>query len=153
MQNLTFLLFPDESDADTEDNIELENINREAKESGYSSGKQSTSNSPISLANDYSNETRNLGVNDSNVTILISPTAADLSIENKELSGDRTSQNVDTNDYPNPEDEASSDALSLCIMTDSEVTSSEDVTAKLNNYEEISSDTIITEVMKRFIFV
>jgi len=151
------ILFAEESDADVEDNIEVDNSHPEIGESGYSSEKTSAVTSPISPTdrlhhhsnNDFNNGTNNTaslegGNRDSNLdpaqvrhpasnNTLISPNPTDMSMTDLtqiRMPSEKTDRNVGT---VSSENEASIAALSTSMIVNSDITSPEALTASLSS--------------------
>lgn len=150
------MLLAEESDADVEDNIEVDNSHPEIGESGYGSEKASAVASPISPAdhlhhhpsNDLNNDVSNAanledGNPDSNldpaqvrhpasINTLTSPSPTDVSMTDLtqiRMPSEKTDRNVGT---VSSENEASAAALSNSIIN-SDVTSPEAPTASLSS--------------------
>ncbi|XP_029171338.1 ubiquitin carboxyl-terminal hydrolase 16 isoform X2 [Nylanderia fulva] len=146
----------EESDADVEDNIEVDNSHPEIGESGYSSEKASAVTSPISLtdhhqhhsSNDFNNdvdtltslEDGNLGNNADttkirhlvNINVLPSPSPTDVSMTDLtqiRMPSEKLDGNVGS---VSSENEASATALSTMIPN-SDITSPEAPTASLSS--------------------
>jgi len=150
------ILFAEESDADVEDNIEVDNSHPEIGESGYSSEKASAVTSPISPtdrlhhhSNNDLNDTNNTaclegGSRDSNLdpaqvrhpasnNTLISPSPTDMSMTDLtqiRMPSEKTDRNVGT---VSSENEASAAALSASMIVNSDITSPEALTASLSS--------------------
>jgi len=151
------ILFAEESDADVEDNIEVDNSHLEIGESGYSSEKVSAVTSPISPTDrlhHYSNNGPNNDANnvpsleegnrDSNLdstqvrlpasnNTLISPSPTDVSMTDLtqiRIPSEKTDRNVGT---ISSENEASAAALSTSMIVNSDITSPEALTASLSS--------------------
>lgn len=145
-------MFLEESDADVEDNIEVDNFRPEVRESGYSSEKASAVTSPVSPADHpHHNSSNNLNdVNNAaslddgnldnlepaqvrhpaNINTLTSPSPTDVSM--MDLTQIRMSEKVDKNiGTVSSENEASAAALSMIVNSD--VTSPEAPTASLSS--------------------
>ncbi|GAB1868670.1 Ubiquitin carboxyl-terminal hydrolase [Camponotus japonicus] len=146
----------EESDADVEDNIEVDHSHPEIGESGYSSEKASAVTSPISLidphhhpSNDFSNdinnltslEDGNLGNNADitqirhlvNINVLTSPSPTDVSMTDLtqiRMPSEKSDRNVSS---INSENEASATMLSTSMVPNSDVTSPEAPTASLSS--------------------
>ncbi|XP_011143262.1 ubiquitin carboxyl-terminal hydrolase 45 isoform X1 [Harpegnathos saltator] len=156
-ENNDSVLKSEESDADVEDNIEVDNFHPEVGESGYSSEKASAVASPISPAdhlNHYSSNDLSSDVNDmsnlddgnldnnldsaqvrqpANINALTSPSPTDVSMT--DLTQIRMpSEKVDRNvGIVSSENEASAVALSTSLIVNSDVTSPEAPTASLSS--------------------
>lgn len=150
------ILFPEESDADVEDNIEGDHFHPEIGESGYSSEKASAVTSPISLtdphhhpSNDFNNdinnltslEDGNLGNNADitqirhlvNINVLTSPSPTDVSMTDLtqiRMLSEKSDRNVGS---VSSENEASVTALSTSMIPNSDVTTPEVPTASLSS--------------------
>lgn len=156
VENNDSVLKSEESDADVEDNIEVDNSHPEIGESGYGSEKASAVASPISPAdhlhhhpsNDLNNDVSNAanledGNPDSNldpaqvrhpasINTLTSPSPTDVSMTDLtqiRMPSEKTDRNVGT---VSSENEASAAALSNSIIN-SDVTSPEAPTASLSS--------------------
>lgn len=166
-------LISEESDADVEDNIEIDNSHPEIGESGYSSEKASAVTSPVSPgdhhphhANDFNStispEDNNLDNNlDSaqvrhpvNINALTSPSPTDVSMTDLtqiRMPSEKTDRNVSS------ENEASATALTNSLsIVNSDVTSPEMPTASLSSSASKESPTSPVndkeEVAERSIF-
>jgi len=138
-------LFSEESDADVEDNIEVDNSHPEIGESGYSSEKASAVTSPVSPADNLNNdlnsmvslENCNLDNNldnnldpaqvrhPVNINALTSPNLTDVSMTDLtqiRIPSEKSDRNVG---MVNSENEASTTALTNSMIVNSNVTSSE----------------------------
>lgn len=140
--------FLEESDADVEDNIEVDNSHPEIGESGYSSEKASAVTSPVSPADHSSNDFNSAispedGDLDNNldpaqvrhpvnIKALTSPSPTDVSMTDLtqiRMPSEKTDRNVGT---VSSENEASATALTNS-MINSDVTSPEVPTASLSS--------------------
>ncbi|XP_012534901.1 ubiquitin carboxyl-terminal hydrolase 45 isoform X2 [Monomorium pharaonis] len=151
-ENNDNILKSEESDADIEDNIEVDNSHPEIGESGYSSEKASAVTSPVSPAdhhhhlNDFNsavNPEDNLDNNlDSaqvrhpgNINALISSSPTNVSMTDLtqikiRMSSEKTDRNIGT---VNSETEASAAVLTDSMIVNSDVTSLEVPTVSLNS--------------------
>ncbi|XP_032663084.1 ubiquitin carboxyl-terminal hydrolase 45 isoform X2 [Odontomachus brunneus] len=150
-ENNDSVLKSEESDADVEDNIEVDNFHPEIGESGYSSEKASAVASPISptdhhssndLNSDMPNPDSNLDNNidstqvrqSANINALTSPSPTDVSMTDLtqiRMPSDKVDKNVGT---VSPENEVSGAALvSTSVIVNSDVTSSEASTVSYGN--------------------
>lgn len=147
----------EESDADVEDNIEVDNFHPEVGESGYSSEKASAVASPISPAEHHHHPSNELNsdVNDmlpnlddgnldnnldsapvrqpANINALTSPSPTDVSMTDLtqiRVPSEKANRNVGT---VSSENEASVAALSTSMIVNSDVTSPEAPTASLSS--------------------
>ncbi|XP_011338116.1 ubiquitin carboxyl-terminal hydrolase 45 isoform X2 [Ooceraea biroi] len=158
VENNDNVLKSEESDADVEDNIEVDNSHPEVGESGYSSEKASAVASPISPAdhlhlqpsNDLNNDVANTasledGNPDSNldpaqvrhpasINTLTSPSPTDVSMTDLtqiRMPSEKTDRNVGA---ASSENEASAAAaLSTSMIVNSDITNSEVSTASLSS--------------------
>lgn len=146
--------FLEESDADVEDNIEVDHSHPEIGESGYSSEKASAVTSPISLidpnhhpSNDFNNDINNLisledgnlgnnaditQIKHLNINVLTSPSPTDVSMTDLtqiRMPSEKSDRNVDS---INSENEAVT-TLSTSMIPNSDVTSPEAPTASLSS--------------------
>ncbi|TGZ50256.1 ubiquitin carboxyl-terminal hydrolase 16/45 isoform X1 [Temnothorax longispinosus] len=152
-ENNDNVLKSEESDADVEDNIEVDNSHPEIGESGYSSEKASAVTSPVSPADhpphhpnsDFNSEVNLEGCNlDSsldpaqvrhpvNINALISPSPTDVSMTDLtqiRMPSEKTDKNVGA---VSSENEASATALTNSMIVNSDVTSPEVPTASLSS--------------------
>lgn len=136
-------LISEESDADVEDNIEVDNSHPEIGESGYSSEKASAVTSPVSPgdphhANDFNSaiipEDNNLDSaqvrHPVNINALTSPSPTDVSMTDLtqiRMPSEKTDRNVSS------DNEASATALTNSMIVNSDVTSPEMPTASLSS--------------------
>lgn len=142
-------LLLEESDADVEDNIEVDNSHPEVGESGYSSEKASAVTSPVSPVDHHSHHTNdfnsaispednNLENNldsaqvrhPANINALTSPSPTDVSMTDLtqiRMPSEKTDRNVSS------ENEASATALTNSMIVNSDVTSPEMPTASLSS--------------------
>ncbi|KAL6259987.1 hypothetical protein P5V15_009895 [Pogonomyrmex californicus] len=152
-ENNDIILKSEESDADVEDNIEVDNSHPEIGESGYSSEKASAVTSPVSPAdhqhhhpnNDFNNainsEDGSLDNNlDStqvrhsvNINALTIPSPTDVSMTDLiqiRIPSEKTDRNIG---IVSSENEASATTLSNSMIVNSDVTSPEVPTASLSS--------------------
>ncbi|XP_020280675.1 ubiquitin carboxyl-terminal hydrolase 45 isoform X2 [Pseudomyrmex gracilis] len=155
-ENNDSVLKSEESDADVEDNIEVDNSHPEIGESGYSSEKASAVASPISPANQHhhhSNNDLNGDINAAsaedgnldnnldttqirhlaNISALPSPSPTDVSMTDLtqiKISLEKSDRNVGA---VSSENEASTTALSSSMIVNSDMTSPEAPTASLSS--------------------
>lgn len=150
-ENNDNVLKSEESDADIEDNIEVDNSHPEIGESGYSSEKASAVTSPVSPAdrhpnNDFSNTVSSGDGNldnsnlepaqvrhPVNINTLTSPSPTDVSMTDLtqiRMPSEKTDRNVGT---VSSENEASATVLTSSMIVNSDVTSPEVPTASLSS--------------------
>lgn len=154
-QRVLYTKLSEESDADVEDNIEVDNSHPEIGESGYSSEKASAVASPISPAdhhhrhpsNDFNSDLNNtpsleegnldnnLDVaqvrNSANINALTSPSPTDVSMTDLtqiRIPSEKLDRNVGTVSSENE-----TTALSTSMIVNSDVTSPEAPTASLSS--------------------
>ncbi|XP_011875139.1 PREDICTED: ubiquitin carboxyl-terminal hydrolase 16 isoform X3 [Vollenhovia emeryi] len=141
----------EESDADVEDNIEVDNSHPEVGESGYSSEKASAVTSPVSPTDHHPNPNDFNSVASSegcsldnnldpaqvrhpvNINALTSPSPTDVSMTDLtqiRIPSEKTDRNVGV---VNSENEASTTALTSSMIVNSDVTSPEMPTASLSS--------------------